>query len=118
MKRFEIENFSALRLSLLEICAEIGAFASENTVFDCKLVIDELVSNVLCHGGGKAYVKVERRGAIRIAVRGERAFRPPEKSTLSPADAERGRGLYLVDALVASRDYSEEDGIVVTIPIE
>ena len=115
MMRFEIDSFSALRQALLEICAEIEGSASENVVFDCKLVIDELVSNVLLHSGGRAYLSVEKSDLVRICVRGERPFIPPEKSTLSPLDAERGRGLYLVDALVSTRGYSDEDGIIVTI---
>ena len=116
MMRFEIENFSALKGALLKVCAEMGGLP-ENVLFDCKLVIDELVSNVLRHGGGRAFLSVERREVIRISVRGERDFRPPEKSTLSPPDAECGRGLYLVDAVASSRTYSESDGITVIIPI-
>ncbi len=112
--RFEIDCFPALREALLKIIAEIGDLP-EGVVFDCKLVIDELVSNVLQHGGGRAFLAVERTDGIRISVRGENGFRPPEQSVLSPADAERGRGLYLVDALVSSRTYSEEEGITVII---
>lgn len=117
MMRFEIDNFTALRGTLLKICAEMDG-VPEDTVFDCKLVIDELVANVLRHGGGKAYLSVEIRDRIRISVRGENNFRPPEKSTLSPLDSERGRGLYLVDALVAARTYSEEEGITVLLPLD
>ncbi len=114
MMRFEIGSYTALKEALIRVCAEMNG-ASPEVVFDCKLVIDELVSNVLQHGGGRAVLTVERGRAIRISVRGENKFRPPEKSTLSPADAERGRGLYLVDALVASRTYSDKDGITVII---
>ena len=116
--RFVIDSFSALRQALQEICAEIERGAPENIVFDCKLVIDELVSNVLQHGGGKAYLTVETREEIFIFVRGENSFRPPERSVLSPLDAEHGRGLYLVDALVSSRTFSEEEGIAVTISLK
>ncbi len=112
--RFEIESFAALKETLRKVCEKMDG-VPESIMFDCKLVIDELVSNVLRHGGGRAYLKVEKTDLIKISVRGENLFRPPEKSTLSPADAERGRGLYLVDALVSSRTYSEEDGITVII---
>ncbi len=112
--RFEIDSYASLRGALRTICEGMGG-VSESALFDCKLVIDELVSNVLQHGGGRAYLSVERQERIRISVRGENAFRPPERSVLSPLNAERGRGLYLVDALVLSRTYSEEEGIVVLI---
>ncbi len=117
MMRYEIDSFSALKRALSEICAEIERGAPEDIVFDCKLVIDELVSNVLRHGGGRAYLSVEREGSVKICVRGEIPFVPPKRSTLSPSDAECGRGLYLVDALVSSRTYSEEEGITVILPL-
>ncbi len=116
MMRFEIDSFSALKRAIIAVCAELCG-APHETVFDCKLVIDELVSNVLQHDGGRAYLDVELEECIRISVRGEKDFRPPEKSTLSPPDAERGRGLYLVDALVLSRTYSPEKGITVLLPL-
>ncbi len=116
MMRFEIDTIQELKGALKAVCAEIDA--ADAVLFDLKLVIDELVSNVLRHGGGRARLTVEQGREIRVTVRGENGFRPPEKSVLSPVDAERGRGLYLVDALVSSRTYSEEDGIAVTISLE
>ncbi len=115
MMRFEIGTIQELKGAVRAVCTQIDA--DEAVLFDLKLVIDELVSNVLRHGGGRARLTVERGEAIRVTVQGENGFRPPEKSVLSPADAERGRGLYLVDALVTSRTYSEEEGIAVTISL-
>ncbi len=117
--KFEIDGYGALREALLSITAQIaGMGISEETVFDCKLVVDELVSNVLQHGGGKAYLLVECGREIRIAVRGDKKFIPPDRSVCSSVTAERGRGLYLVDALSLSRRYSDEEGILVTISVK
>lgn len=114
--RFEIDNFLALREALSKICGEIAAQGvPDGRVFDCKVVVDELVSNVLQHGGGRAYLSVCLAEYIEIRVRGEQAFRPPKQSVCSAVDEERGRGLYLVDALSFRRSYSEEDGIVVLL---
>lgn len=116
--RYEIDSYNALRLALESICTELEALRlSREIVFDSKLVVNELVSNVLQHGGGRAYIRVECAGEVRIAVRGDEDFRPPERSVCSGVDAERGRGLFLVDALTASRSYSREEGICVTIAL-
>lgn len=118
--RFEACCYEDLRASLRTVCDDLlGKGVAENTVFDSRLVIFELVSNIFQHGGGKAFVTVEADSrAIGISVRGERAFRPPEKSECSPVDAERGRGLFLVDAVASGRSYSEEKGVCVTLPLE
>lgn len=117
---FEIGDFNALRAALHEMCLRFSAEKiPEEAVFQSRLVADELLSNVLQHGGGKAFFSVVREGeTIAITVRGASGFRPPEKSNI-PADlfAERGRGLYLVDAFCESREYSEKDGIRVLIKI-
>lgn len=117
--KFEIDSFGALREALLHITREIAEMGvSEGTVFDCKLVVDELVSNVLQHGGGRAQLVVECGENIRIAVRGQRRYIPPERSVCSPVDAEHGRGLFLVDALTLTRGYSHEEGIFAVLPIK
>lgn len=117
--RFEIDGYNALREALQRMCSELQRDVPEGTLFDSKLVVNELVSNVLQHGGGRAFFSFERKGdGIRISVRGERDYRPPERSTCSETTAERGRGLFLVDTLTESRMYSEEEGICVVLRIE
>ena len=115
----EILDYNAMKTALARMCACFAAEnVPENAVFDSKLVAHELLANALQYGGGRAYFTFERRGdEIRITVRGEREFRPPEKTDRVDVDAERGRGLFLVDALSAERNYSAENGISVVILI-
>lgn len=116
---YEIGDYNALRKALQEMCFAFRKEFSEETVFNSKLVATELLSNVLQHGGGRAQLRVERVGnEIRICVRGENGYRPPEKSSCAELFAERGRGLYLVDATCERRTYSEEEGVIVFLKIE
>ena len=60
----------------------------------------------------------ERDGdTVRIAVKSANEYRPPENSTCSPLFEERGRGLFLVDAVSEKRYYNEDEGINVVIKI-
>ncbi len=111
---FEIDDYNALRAALQQMSRAFEKELSEETIFNSKLVATELLSNVLQHGGGRAKFRVERMGGeIRICVQCENAYRPPAKSVCADLLAERGRGLFLVDAYCERRTYSEEDGIVV-----
>ncbi len=116
---FEIDDFNALRDALHTMCDELyRSFVCEQTVFDCKLVAGELLSNVLQHGGGRAFCTVSLDGGtLRMSVKGERDFRPPTISRCSDVTSERGRGLYLVDSVSESRSYSEEEGISVIVKV-
>ncbi|MGN0822435.1 MAG: ATP-binding protein [Candidatus Gallimonas sp.] len=116
---FEIDDFNALERALHTLCDRLTASdVPEETVFDSKLVACELLSNVLQHGGERAYCYATVDGdRILISVRGENGFRPPDNSACSDVTAECGRGLYLVDAMCESRDYDERDGIRVVIKI-
>ncbi len=116
---FEIDDYNALRDALHQMCAALLARnIPDDAVFDSKLVADELLSNVLQHGGGRAFFRAEVEGnEIRLCVRSESDFRPPEESVCSPVTANCGRGLFLVDAVCASREYREGEGIRVVIKI-
>ncbi len=120
MMYFEISDFNALRTALHRLEESLlKEHLSEDFVFTGKLVADELLSNVLQHGGKKAYFKVSLTGdELLLSVKSEDGFRPPEKSTLAEPLAESGRGLFLVDALCARREYTEEDGVKVFLKIE
>lgn len=119
MMFFEIDDYAAMKAALADMCAEfIRDCVPENAVFDCKLVANELLANALRYGGGSARFRAEKRGnEIRIAVKSARDYEPPEKSACSGTDAERGRGLFLVDAIGASRGYDAEEGICVIVKI-
>ncbi len=114
---FEIDDYNALREALQKMSLALREL-SEETVFNSKLVATELLSNVLQHGGGRAIFRVEKTGdEIRICVQSENKYRPPEKSVCADLYAERGRGLFLVDAYCERRTYSDEDGITVFLKI-
>lgn len=117
MMYFEIDGHNALKQALERMCAELSTEdVPETAVFDSKVVASELVNNALRYGGGRAYFSAERTGdEIRICVRSEIAFRPPERSVCSDTDAERGRGLFLVDALAVRRAYSEKEGVIAVL---
>lgn len=120
MMYFEIDDYDALRCALKEMCVGLAtAGVPEDAVFSSKLVADELLSNVLQHGGGRAYFRAERQGdEIRICVRSSNEYRPPEKSSCAGVYAECGRGLFLVDQYCVRRDYAESEGVRVYIKIE
>lgn len=116
---FEIDNYNALHAALAEMC---DGFAKErvpeDALFDCKLVAAELLSNVLQHGGERAYFRATLyEDEITICVQSAHAYRPPEESSCADAMQESGRGLFLVDSLSVRREYSEEEGIRVVIKI-
>ena len=73
---------------------------------------------LVLYGGGSAVFAFERRGdSVRIVVKSANDFQPPEESACSPVYEERGRGLFLVDAVSENRLYSKEEGISVTVRI-
>lgn len=113
-----VEDVAAVRAAIDAMCRQLQKSVPAGTVFDCKLVARELLVNALRYGGGAAEFTYEcGEGRVVICVRGARGFRPPEKVAAVPPDAERGRGLFLVDALSISREYSSQDGIRVAIEI-
>lgn len=119
MMYFEIDDFNALRQALHRMCRIfLNEQIPEDSVFQIKLVADELLSNVLQHGGGRAYFIVTRENdTVRMCVRGSNEYRPPDRSTCASVLSESGRGLYLVDRLCERREFSEKEGIKVYIKI-
>ena len=117
---FEIDNYNALREALHTLCSGlVQRDVPPETVYDSKLVADELLSNALRHGVGKAFFSVAVEGdVISLSVRSLHAFRPPDESILVSLESESGRGLYLVDRIVETRGYSEEAGTSVIIRIK
>ena len=115
----EVDDFRTLKAALETMCAALKADrVPENAVFDCKLVACELLSNALRYGGGSARFCAEKQdGEVVIRVRSANNFRPPEHVDCSSVEEERGRGLFLVDALAQSRTFSEEDGVCVIVRI-
>lgn len=119
MMYFEIDDFNALREALHRFEDLLAKEQiSEDVIFTGKLVADELLSNVLQHGGGKAFFSVFlHETEIQLSVRGSNDFCPPETSSLAEPFAESGRGLFLVDSLCSRREYSKEEGVTVYLRI-
>ena len=75
----EVKNFEALKEEMKEICDFLAeSDVPEDSVFDSKLVVSELVSNVLQHSDGVASLESEIRGEfIELKVRSSVRFCPP-----------------------------------------
>lgn len=116
----EIADYRGLKEGLARMCSVLEEQGvPENAMFSSKVVAHELLTNALEYGGGVAKFTFCKEGeSVVISVRAERAFEPPKKIARADLYAERGRGLYLVDALSEKRKYSEEDGVSVVIPIK
>ncbi|GAB6986560.1 ATP-binding protein [Nocardioides pyridinolyticus] len=84
------------RALVRDLCATgpVGPQAVETAV----LLVTELVSNAIEHGGGSALVEADLdRTRLRVSVADSDPRLP--SAALAAIDAERGRGLLLVEAL-------------------
>ena len=117
MMWFEIGATADLKTATQAICQHLEENGvPKEKVFDCRLVVNELVANVLRHSDGTASVKGNiKESCIEIFVRSTKVFIPPTVSACSPATAEGGRGLYLVDSVSVSRTVSPDGEIKVVI---
>ncbi len=118
--RLEMKSYDDFQRAIRELTAFLAAQKlSDNAIFDSKLVLHELLGNVLQHANGNAVVGVEVRGDyVHVSVRAEQVFCPPKESRCPENMAERGRGLFLVDSVCAERIFTENGEILVKIRIE
>ena len=110
----EIETFEQLHTALRELSSLLSeSGACEEGVFKSKLIVSELVSNVLQHtAGGSACVSCAVRGERAVlTVRCEPAFLPPQQASCADVYAESGRGLFLVKSYSETCSISE-DGVI------
>ncbi|MBQ9713800.1 MAG: hypothetical protein IJV83_00585 [Clostridia bacterium] len=117
---FEIENYVTLKSAVKEFC---DVFNQKNIpserIFDSKLVVYELLGNVLKHSGGSAKLAVELlQEYIELKIMAERVFCPPQKGKCAEVFSEHGRGLFLVDSVCTERTFTEDGGILVRIKIK
>jgi anti-sigma regulatory factor (Ser/Thr protein kinase) len=90
-----------------ELCAtgEVDQQGVETAV----LLVTELVSNAIEHGGGSAVLDAEVDGRrLRVCVVDDDPTLP--SASLASIDAERGRGLLLVEALSSRWGAEPRDG--------
>lgn len=117
---FQVEDFDAMRLALNrfeEFFRQNGV--ADDSIFDSRLVLCELTTNVLRHSQGVATIIgeiVDRQ--IEVEVRSSEPFAPPSRSFLPNCLSESGRGLYLVDAVSKKRFLTSAGGIRVVIQTE
>lgn len=117
---FEIKNYETMQAAIAQVCRFFEELrVPSERVFDSKLVMSELVGNVLRHTNGKATLRGELNGGcIELTVSASTPFIPPQKSCLAEVYAESGRGLFLVDAVCEKRILTNEGGILVKIKID
>ncbi|MBQ8342649.1 MAG: hypothetical protein IJY21_00940 [Clostridia bacterium] len=117
---FQIENYVTLKSAVEELCDFLALNqVAEEHIFDSKLVVYELLGNVLKHSGGSAKLAMELlQEYIELKVLAERIFFPPEKGTCAEVFSEHGRGLFLVDSVSEDRTFTKDGGILVRIKIK
>ncbi len=115
--QFEIQDVMAMQDALVDFCRFLTEHrVPQERIFDSRLIVNELVANVLKHTGEIAHVTGEiKDGMIEVTVRSKSRFIPPQESRCSDVFAEHGRGLYLVDRLCSQRRTDENGAIIVTI---
>jgi anti-sigma regulatory factor (Ser/Thr protein kinase) len=97
-----------------------GTPASPETRFHARLVVSELISNAVRHGGADLSWVELRLEAVPGAVRGSvhhpgAGFAAP--ATAPPVTARGGRGLFLVAALTSAWGITVENGTTVWFEI-
>ena len=116
---FQIDNYLSLRKaieSVNQILLEHEVPAER--VFDTRLVVSELVGNVLRHAKTAATLGVEINGGfVEMYVCSDVPFVPPTVSKKAEVFAENGRGLFLVDSVSEERSCTKDGQIRVRIKI-
>lgn len=114
---FEVKDLQMLRAALDCFCDFLErSDIAEESIFDSRLVLSELASNVLKHSAQKAFIEGGIvNGKIEVEVSSPSKFVPPEKTSLPEVTSEHGRGLYLVDKVGEKRFITPTGGIRVVI---
>lgn len=117
---FEIQNYESLRQSVEQLCKFLSSERVEQQkIFDSKLVLYELLGNVLKHSEGGASLKGEIVGEyVELRILAAKPFCPPEKGKCAEVYSENGRGWFLIDHLCEERVYTDEGEIFVRICIK
>jgi anti-sigma regulatory factor (Ser/Thr protein kinase) len=81
------------------VVAFVEPRASERLVTNLSLLVNEVVTNAVVHGGSSIYLEIYVFAAYAVRVEVfDASFDLPEMQSLLP-DGQSGRGLHLVDAL-------------------
>ena len=117
----EIGTFEQLHIALRELSSLLlQAGACEEGVFKSKLIVSELVSNVLQHAEqGRANVSCAVYGErANITVRCTPAYSPPAESVCADVYSESGRGLFLVKSYSETCSVLKDGAIYVEVKIK
>ncbi len=94
------EEVSALRYKVVDKVRAWGVPLDDETAYEISLVVSELVTNAVVHGGGAVTVTLRHRpGSLVIDVFDGNTLEPT--SQCPDAEEEGGRGLVLVGLLTA-----------------
>lgn len=116
----KISNLKEMQAEMERLCEFL--FREQiptDSVFDSKLVVSELVGNIIKHSGGTASLRMEvKDGIITVKILSSNPYFLPEKGVCSDVYAENGRGLFLVDSVCQTRTQTENGEIHVTIAVK
>lgn len=117
---FKIENYATLRSAIEEFCDFLSlSSVPQNSIFDSKLVLYELLGNVVKHTGGNASLQGSvKNGFVEVKILSSAPFQMPKHNPCADVHAEHGRGLFLVDSVCYERLETEDGGILVRIKIQ
>ena len=117
---FKVNNLKDLQDAMENLCEFL--LRSEipmESIFDSKLVVSELIGNVLKHSDGMASLHTEvKDGLINLKIASTKPYVLPEKSVCSDVFSEHGRGLFLVDSVCLTRSQTADGDILVTLAIK
>lgn len=116
---FEINTYASLREAVETVSTLLSERnAPSERVFDARLVMSELVGNVLRHAKTTAKLAVEFDGEFaQLCVYSDIPFLPPTVSRKADVFAENGRGLFLVDSVIEKRTCTQDGKVCVRIKI-
>lgn len=116
------DDASAAAVAREQTRSALGSWRVPGLLDPLLLVVSELVGNAVRHGSAPIRMLLRRtRVGVRVEVHDERAEAAPDiPRSLPDAEAESGRGLFLVDALSADSGVEQipDDGKVVWAALE
>ena len=117
---FKVNDLKDLQEAMERLCEHLLRFEIPmESIFDSKLVVSELVGNVLKHSDGIASLHTEvKDGLINLKITSTKPYLLPEKSVCSDVFSEHGRGLFLVDSVCLTRTQTSDGEILVTLKVK
>jgi anti-sigma regulatory factor (Ser/Thr protein kinase) len=118
---FEVENYDTLRHAVDALTAFLCAEnVAEERIFDSKLVVSELLGNILRHADGKAKFRFKiQDGFVEMHIECQKNYVPKNfiEPVCSDVFSEHGRGLFIIKNFSEECIFSDTDGIKVKIKV-